>query len=97
MITGQRPHRGALIAQILQELLIMDRQLLTHRDPLMAQYRMDCITIGQSISIMQNDTVQHGTALDILPDGALLVHFDDGRECAVNSGEVSIRGMYGYI
>ena len=75
----------------------MDQQLLTHREALMAQYRQDCITPGQRISVQQNDAVQHGTALDILSDGALLVRFDDGNEAAVNSGEVSIRGMYGYI
>lgn len=97
MITGQQPHREPLVAQILQELRTMDQQLLTHREVLMAQYRQDCITLGQRISILQNDTVQHGTAMDILSDGALLVQFDDGREGTVNSGEVSIRGMYGYV
>ena len=30
-------------------------------------------------------------------DCALLVGFPDGHTEAVNSGEVSIRGMYGYI
>lgn len=97
MITGQQPNRGQLIAQMLRELHAMDLRLLTHKHALMAQYREDCITLGQSISILQNEAVRHGTAMDILPDGALLVRFDDGSESAVNSGEVSIRGMYGYI
>lgn len=97
MITGQVPDRGKLIAQILQELRIMDQHLLLHKDATMAAYRADCITLGQNVCILQNDNVQHGVALDILPDGALLVQLADGTQRAVNSGEVSIRGMYGYV
>ncbi|MBE6959541.1 MAG: biotin--[acetyl-CoA-carboxylase] ligase [Ruminococcaceae bacterium] len=97
MITGQQPDRSQLIAGILQELLLMDRRLLSEKEALMAAYRTDCITIGQSVCVVQNESARHGKALDVLPDGALLVQFDDGSRRAVNSGEVSIRGMYGYI
>jgi biotin-(acetyl-CoA carboxylase) ligase len=31
------------------------------------------------------------------PDAELLVRFPDGTREAVSSGEVSIRGMYGYL
>jgi len=75
----------------------MDRRLLSEKEALMAAYRTDCITIGQSVCVVQNESARHGKALDVLPDGALLVQFDDGSRRAVNSGEVSIRGMYGYI
>lgn len=97
IITGRPPNRGLLLSQILQELLSMDQRLLSHREELMTQYRQDCITIGQSVSVLQNETVQHGKAVEILSDGTLLVQFDDGSERTVNSGEVSIRGMYGYV
>ena len=75
----------------------MDQQLLTNKEQLMAAYRADCITIGQQISVVQGETAEHGKAVDVLSDGTLLVQFDDGSRRAVNSGEVSIRGMYGYI
>ena len=97
IITGQPANREQLIAHILQQLHSMDSQLLTQREKLIAQYRQDCITIGQYVSILQGDAITHGTAVDILSDGALLVRFQDGSERAVNSGEVSIRGFYGYV
>ena len=52
--------------------------------------------LGKEISVVRFDEVRHGLAEDIDADGALLVRFETGLE-AVNSGEVSIRGMYGYV
>ena len=39
----------------------------------------------------------HARAIDVDDDGALLVEYPDGRTETVNSGEASVRGMYGYI
>ena len=85
------------IAAILEQLVLMDPQLLSNRSKLMERYRADCITLGQSVSVLQNEIAEHGTALNVRDDGALLVRLDDGSERAVNSGEVSVRGMYGYL
>ena len=63
----------------------------------LAQYKKDCVTLGKEISVVTPTSVQHGIAVDIDPDGALVVDFPDGKREAVNSGEVSIRGMYGYL
>ena len=52
---------------------------------------------GQEISILQGDMVRHGRALDVDDDGGLVVVFSDGHQETVASGEVSIRGMYGYV
>ena len=41
--------------------------------------------------------MRHGHAFGIDDEGALLVGFSDGHTESVNSGEVSIRGMYGYV
>ena len=43
------------------------------------------------------DPVRHGKAVDIDADGALIVEFAPGVREVVNSGEISVRGMYGYI
>ena len=75
----------------------MDQTLLTKKSSTMERYRRDCITLGQEISLVRGDEVRHGTALDIDSDGALVVLFPDKSVEAVNSGEVSIRGMYGYV
>lgn len=62
-----------------------------------ARYQTDCVTVGQEISLVRGDTVRHGTAIAVDPEGALLVRFPDSHEEAVSSGEVSVRGMYGYV
>ena len=61
------------------------------------RYQTDCITVGKEISLVRGDSVRHGTAIGIDAQGSLLVRFSDGREEAINSGEISVRGMYGYI
>jgi BirA family biotin operon repressor/biotin-[acetyl-CoA-carboxylase] ligase len=75
----------------------MDRELLTNKMTVMAQYRSDCMTVGQDISLLRADTVRRGHALSVDDDGALVVRFEDGSIEAVQSGEVSVRGMYGYL
>ena len=37
------------------------------------------------------------TALDVDDEGGLMVRFCDGSQQRVNAGEVSVRGMYGYL
>lgn len=95
--SGNTVDRDLVAAAVLTELEIMSKRLLTHRQETMEAYRKDCITIGQDISIIAGDRVRHGRAVNVEEDGALTVKFPDGHLEKVNSGEVSIRGMYGYI
>ena len=97
MVTGKQNDPAVLAAAILESLHRMDAGLLTEKDPILAEYRRNCITVGKKISVVRGDEIRHGTALDVDVEGALIVEFDDGTVAAVNSGEVSIRGMYGYI
>ena len=75
----------------------MDQALLPEKHATMARYRTDCITLGKEVTVHQAGTVTPGKALDIDEDGALVVAFPDGSVKAVNSGEVSVRGLYSYI
>ena len=47
--------------------------------------------------IIDPDTEYEATALGITKEGALVVRKDDGREEVINAGEVSVRGLYGYV
>ena len=97
-VTGKAVDRAAVAAAMIDALYRMDRTLLTWKDSMMEQYRKDCITLGKAVSLVKADgIVRHGTALDVDADGGLLVQFDDGAEETVNAGEVSVRGMYGYV
>ena len=71
--------------------------LLSAQEETIARYRADCVTLGNEISLVRGDEVRHGFALDVDRDGALVVQFPDGHTEAVTSGEISVRGMYGYV
>lgn len=94
---GKAPERSELAAAMIRALHQMDAGLLTQKDAVMAAYRQDCITLGKQIVVLRGDQKRYGTAIDIESDGGLLVQFDDESRQTVNSGEVSIRGMYGYV
>ena len=53
--------------------------------------------IPTSISSYLIYGTQQAEALDIDRDYGLIVRYGDGREETVRSGEVSVRGLYGYI
>lgn len=97
-VTGNPVQRETVAAALMDAFFCMSETLLTEKNALMEQYRKDCITLGQEISVVKADgNSRHGTALSIDEDGALLVRFSDNSLETVNSGEVSVRGMYGYV
>ena len=97
-VTGRVIDRAAVAAAMLKALHRMNERLLTGKAEIMEHYRADCVTLGKEISVVKADGIpRHATALDIDEEGALIVKFPDGRTETVNSGEVSIRGMYGYL
>lgn len=97
MVTRQEIERCKVAAAELDALYSMSASLQVNKTAILNQYRRDCITIGKEISLVRGENVRHGTALDVDDEGALVVRFSDGDIEAVNSGEVSIRGLYGYI
>lgn len=95
MTTGKAVDRAKLAAAMIGSLERMSRNLGSP-EAIMAQYRRDCITIGREITVIRGEERRNGTALSVLDDGSLLVQFEDGHTAAVNSGEVSVRGLMGY-
>ena len=97
-VTGSKIDRARVAAALLDALYRMDQALLTDWSGMMDLYRKDCITLGKEISLVKADgSVRHGTAMDIDEAGGLMVSFADGTQETVTSGEVSVRGMYGYV
>lgn len=97
MVTGRDADRNLLIAEMVKALHNMDRELLSSPGNLLERYRRDCMTLGQYVSIVRGDEIRHGLALDIDAEGGLVVRFDSGETGTITSGEVSVRGLYGYI
>ena len=96
-VTGMTLSPTQMAAAMLSALAKMDGDLLTCRSQIMDIYRKDCITPGREVMLLRNDTRKYGKALRVEDDGGLLVAFADGTEEVVTSGEISIRGMYGYV
>ena len=95
--TGQYQNRSQVIAAMLTALHRMDAQLLTGKSEMLERYRKDCVTLGKEISVLRGEQVTHGTALTVDDGGGLVVGYPSGVTETVTSGEVSIRGMYGYL
>ena len=61
-------------------------------------YTAKCVNIGQKVRVLSPDgrMKSEGRAAGVADDGCLLI--DDGdKVTAVNAGEVSVRGFYGYV
>lgn len=97
MATGRHIDRAKVAAALIEAIFRMDSHLLTGKAQMLEAYRSGCITLGKDISLLRGEEIRHGHAEGVDDDGALIVRFPDGHTEAVNSGEVSIRGMYGYI
>jgi BirA family biotin operon repressor/biotin-[acetyl-CoA-carboxylase] ligase len=97
MIAERPVDRAKIAAALIEELEKISRVLISGQEELMRRYQSDCVTLGQHISLLRGDVVRHGQAMQLDAQGGLVVRFDDGHTETVNSGEVSIRGMYGYL
>ena len=96
-VCGRKIDRAVVAAAMMDALYRMDLNLLSGKQDTLRHYRSSCITLGKEISFVRGDEIRHGTALDIDDKGALIVRFPDNTFETVNSGEVSVRGMYGYV
>ena len=94
MVLGKDADRERLIAEMVKAL---ERMELHSPDRMLERYRRDCITLGKNVSIVRGDEVRHALAMDVDCEGGLVVRYDSGEIGTVTSGEVSVRGLYGYI
>lgn len=60
------------------------------------EYKSRCVTLGRKVLISNSSDSFEAEAFDITNDGELLVKTDNGIEKVI-SGEVSVRGLFGYI
>ena len=96
---GKPVSRPRLTAALLEELDKAYAALLTgDLSEYLAAYRRDCVNLGKTVQLVpfgggQRETAQ---AVDIDEEFGLVVRGAGGAERAVRSGEVSVRGLWGY-
>ncbi len=94
MVLGREADPAVLAAELVKALEALD---WTAPGPVLERYRADCMTLGRPVSIHRGEEIRHATALDIDAAGGLIVRYDSGERATVTSGEVSVRGLYGYV
>lgn len=87
----------ALAAAMSTALWRMDSRLFAGKAALMEAYRRYCVTLEKDVLLVQGEERIPARALDIDPDGGLIVRLTDGSTRTVSTGEVSVRGLYGYL
>lgn len=96
MFCPEAPDIAALAAHMLLQLEDMSRRL-SDKARILAAYRQRCVTLGQPVVIERKGQRLEALAVDIDEQCGLILRFADGREETVTAGEVSVRGMYGYL
>ena len=95
-LCGYEVDRDALALAILAELDGL-REALPHPDAWRAEYRARCVNMGKTVRVLRGGEARQARALDIDGEFGLTVAYEDGGRETVRSGEVSVRGLYGYI
>ena len=96
LILFGEPVPDALADAILAQLTAM-RTVLTDPVEWLAEYRRRCVNLGRPVRVLRGNTVRQATALAIDEQFGLTVQYENGETETVRSGEVSVRGLYGYI
>jgi BirA family biotin operon repressor/biotin-[acetyl-CoA-carboxylase] ligase len=84
---------------LLQEILLTFETLLVQCQgdncALLTEYRQFCVSLNRTVGFTRNKQSLTATAVDISPQGELIVRCDDGTMIPINSGEVTVQGLYG--
>lgn len=94
---GVAPDRTALAAAVLRAMDGMCRDFPREKARYLADYRRDCLTIGKEVTVLSPTGTRRGLAVGVDETFALVVRWENGTEEAVSAGEVSVRGLYGYV
>ena len=95
--TGEKQDRDYICALIMNEFeqlydVFEKEGFVSLRD----EYTKLCVNIGRQVSLTDSRGTINAVACGVSDDGELIVKTNEGIEI-VNAGEVSVRGIYGYI
>lgn len=95
--SSRRFNRNELAANILNEFECYYMKFLdSGLSAVLDEYKERCITVGRDVSVIYKKETVTGKAVDVDSTGALVVKTPGGI-IHVSSGEVSVRGIYGYV
>ena len=94
---GHPVRRAQLAVEIIRALDRMYAQFPQNKQEYLERYRADCLTVGKQVQLITPAAREEAFAVAIDDDFRLVVEYPDGRRAALSAGEVSVRGMYGYV
>jgi BirA family biotin operon repressor/biotin-[acetyl-CoA-carboxylase] ligase len=99
MESGKQVERCRLMAAILDELeeLYQEYEKTIDFAGIIQEFKENCITLGRHVRVVSVAGEWEGKAIDLTDDCELVVELADGTRRAVMSGDVSVRGIAGYM
>ncbi len=96
--TGMHCNRAALIGEVLWQFEHFYKIYLRTQDlsALAEEYKSRLVNLHKKVNVLDPEKPFEGIAVGITPRGELIVDTDDGSRL-VSAGEVSVRGIYGYV
>ena len=93
--TGEKTDRNRLLHEVIKTLdAVLSSFMVSLYIDDMEGFRSLCATIGRSVSVKRGIAELCGTATDITATGELVIQDNDGHEYCINSGEVTVQGIY---
>jgi len=86
-----------LTQQLMASLSRMYAAFPHNKQEYLDKYRADCMTVGNRVQLITPASRQEAFAVAVDDDFRLVVELPDGTRKALSTGEVSVRGMYGYV
>ena len=95
---GKAVFRPRLAAEMLAALDRMGDALGGDLTAWVERYRKDCVTLCRPVRLLWREgDSREAVALDVDEQFGLQVRYRDGSTETIRSGEVSVRGLYGYV
>lgn len=94
---GRTFSRERLIEELVKELDEMWRGMETTGGEYLEEYRRRCVTTGQDVCVISGSSRRKARAIQVNEDYSLQVEYEEGEREDLNSGEVSVRGVEGYV
>lgn len=95
--SGQKVRRADLAAAVMRALDRMMQDFPTEKQTYLDRYRTDCLTVGHEVRLIQKSHTEIAFAHSIDDNFALVVRKEDGTMETVTAGDVSVRGLLGYV
>ena len=93
---GHPVDRGRLCAYVIAAMDRMYETWLADGGDFWERYRDGCVTLGKHVRLLRGDRTEDAFAEALAQDFGLIVRHPDGTRETVTTGEVSVRGLWGY-